>query len=122
LHIKDIVFNSSVVRSTTPSANIMRSTTNATDANYRMNIEERGLHPVLQLIQKRVETKSLPGARDKNDTAILALSIEGGGMRGAVSAGMAAAISCLGLADAFDSIYGSSAGSVIGAYLISRQM
>jgi patatin-like phospholipase/acyl hydrolase len=42
----------------------------------------------------------------------------GGGMRGAVSAGMAAAIAGLGLTDAFDVIYGSSAGSVIGAYMV----
>lgn len=43
-------------------------------------------------------------------------------MRGAVSAGMASAIACLGLCDTFDTVYGSSAGSVIGAYMISRQM
>lgn len=43
-------------------------------------------------------------------------------MRGAVSAGMASAIACLGLCDTFDAVYGSSAGSVIGAYMISRQM
>ena len=43
-------------------------------------------------------------------------------MRGAVSAGMAAALMCLGLSDSFDSIYGSSAGSVIGAYMVSRQL
>lgn len=54
--------------------------------------------------------------------AHLALAIEGGGMRGAVSAGMASAIAVLGLSNVFDSIYGSSAGSVIGAYMVSRQM
>jgi len=79
-------------------------------------------HRVLQLLSERRRTKSKPGQRDDNDKARLALCIEGGGMRGAVSAGMAAAISCLGLADAFDTVYGSSAGSVIGAYLVSRQM
>jgi hypothetical protein len=56
------------------------------------------------------------------DNATLALSLEGGGMRGAVSAGMAAAIASLGLCDAFDAVYGSSAGSVVGAYMVSRQM
>ena len=43
-------------------------------------------------------------------------------MRGAVSGGMAAAICCLGLSNAFDSIYGSSAGSIIGSYFVSRQL
>jgi hypothetical protein len=43
-------------------------------------------------------------------------------MRGAVSGGMAAAVVGLGLADAFDAIYGSSAGSVIGSYFVSRQL
>lgn len=79
-------------------------------------------HEVIKLIEKRARTKSKPGSRAADDTAILALSIEGGGMRGAVSAGMASAIAVLGLSDSFDSIYGSSAGSVVGAYMVSRQM
>ena len=79
-------------------------------------------HEVLKLIANRFESGSKPSARTTNDTARLALAIEGGGMRGAVSAGMAAAIGCLGLCDTFDAVYGSSAGSVVGAYMISRQM
>ena len=85
-------------------------------------LQETLNHEVLQLISYRFKTSSKPGKRHVNDTATLALSIEGGGMRGAVSAGMAAAIGCLGLCDTFDSIYGSSAGSVIGAYMVSRQL
>lgn len=79
-------------------------------------------HPVLSLIAQRVKDKSTPSNRPFKDKAILSLSIEGGGMRGAVSAGMAAAIVSLGLVDVFDSVYGSSAGSIVGAYMISRQM
>lgn len=41
----------------------------------------------------------------------IALAIEGGGMRGCVAAGMAAAISELGLLESFDAVYGASAGS-----------
>ena len=85
-------------------------------------LEETLSHEVLKILSYRYQTKSKPGQRHVNDTATLALSIEGGGMRGAVSAGMAAAIGCLGLCDTFDSIYGSSAGSVIGAYMVSRQL
>ncbi len=79
-------------------------------------------HDVLNLLQKRYRSKSTPLSRAPDDTAMLALSIEGGGMRGAVSGGMAAAIACLGLSNAFDSVYGSSAGSIIGSYFVSRQL
>jgi len=45
-------------------------------------------HEVVQLIAERFRTQSKPGARHPDDTAKLALSLEGGGMRGAVSAGV----------------------------------
>lgn len=79
-------------------------------------------HDVLNLLHHRYHSQSTPMSRARNDTSILALSIEGGGMRGAVSGGMAAAIACLGLSNAFDSVYGSSAGSIIGSYFVSRQL
>ena len=79
-------------------------------------------HEVLNLLHQRYHSQSTPMSRSSNDTSILALSIEGGGMRGAVSGGMAAAIACLGLSNSFDSIYGSSAGSIIGSYFVSRQL
>ncbi len=77
-------------------------------------------HAVLHLMKQRFETGSKPSHRQ--DNATLALAIEGGGMRGCVSAGMAAAIASLGLTDTIDKVYGSSAGSVVGSYMISRQM
>ena len=52
----------------------------------------------------------------------IALSIEGGGMRGCVSAGMVTAISYLGLRESIDCIYGSSAGCLIGAYFSTNQL
>jgi len=87
-----------------------------------ISIQEMLNHDVIQLISQRYSASSMPGNRHENDTAKLALSIEGGGMRGAVSAGMAAAIASLGLCNVFDAIYGSSAGSVVGCYMITRQM
>ncbi len=42
-------------------------------------------HPVLELIKARLREGSQPGRR--RDNAVLALVVEGGGMRGAVSAG-----------------------------------
>ncbi|OEU14505.1 hypothetical protein FRACYDRAFT_241052 [Fragilariopsis cylindrus CCMP1102] len=71
---------------------------------------------------KRYMSGSTPGNRLSTDNSTLALAIEGGGMRGCVSAGMVAAITALGLSDTVDTIYGSSAGSVVGAYMVSRQV
>lgn len=42
-------------------------------------------------------------------------------MRGCVPAGATAAINFLGLNDAIDVVYGSSAGAMVGAYFVSRQ-
>jgi predicted patatin/cPLA2 family phospholipase len=49
------------------------------------------------------------------------LAIEGGGMRGSVSAGMALAIHELGMLDAFDAVYGASAGALAAAWLLSSR-
>eukprot|EP00984_Skeletonema_dohrnii_P003312 scaffold1108_cov73-Skeletonema_dohrnii-CCMP3373.AAC.1 len=96
-------------------------------SDYQLGIELINQHNVLELIKERVRTNSTPGDRQSHspdDESIphLALVIEGGGMRGAVSAGMAAALSTLDLLDAFDSVHGSSAGAIVGAYLVSRQL
>jgi hypothetical protein len=78
--------------------------------------EAGNLHEVLRAIKARVESLSKPGAR--KDKFKIALAIEGGGMRGSVAAGMAAALEQLGLTDAFDVVYGSSAGALVGAYFV----
>jgi predicted acylesterase/phospholipase RssA len=49
----------------------------------------------------------------------VALVVEGGGMRGAVSGGMALGLDELGLAGAFDAAYGSSAGTLNAMWLVS---
>ena len=66
--------------------------------------------PVLDALRARP-----PGAR-------IALVVEGGGMRGAVSGGMALALHELGLEDAFDAAYGSSAGALNAMWLISGRV
>lgn len=43
-------------------------------------------------------------------------------MRGCVGAGMITAVWYLGLKDSVDVVYGSSAGSLVGAYFISEQL
>jgi predicted patatin/cPLA2 family phospholipase len=59
----------------------------------------------------------MPGARE--DPHVVALVLEGGGMRGVVSAGMVAALERLGMSSAFDLVVGSSAGAINGAALLS---
>jgi predicted patatin/cPLA2 family phospholipase len=75
------------------------------------------VHEVLRLLGERVRSGSRPGQRGDNHR--IALSIEGGGMRGTVSAGMALALHELGMVTAFDAVYGASAGAITGAWLLS---
>jgi predicted acylesterase/phospholipase RssA len=78
----------------------------------------RLVHEVLRVLGARTAEGSLPGAR--NDGFRVALAIEGGGMRGTISAGMALALDEFGLVSAFDAVYGASAGAITGAWLLSR--
>jgi predicted patatin/cPLA2 family phospholipase len=75
------------------------------------------MHEVLRILADRAAAKSTPGQR--GDDWRVALAIEGGGMRGTISAGMAHMLSELGLVDAFDAVYGSSAGAITAAWLLS---
>lgn len=60
--------------------------------------------------------------RCRPEGARLALVVEGGGMRGAVSGGMALGLDELGLADAFDAAYGASAGTLNALWLLSGRI
>jgi predicted patatin/cPLA2 family phospholipase len=75
-------------------------------------------HPVAEVLLTRRDDGSSPRAR--GDPHRVALVLEGGGMRGVVSAGMTAAIERLGLRDCFDLVVGSSAGALNGAALLGR--
>ncbi len=74
---------------------------------------------VRDLILRRERSGSRPGSR--TDECTIGLCIEGGGMRGVVSAGMVSAVEQLGLLFAFDRVYGASAGAMNGAYLLAGQ-
>ena len=76
------------------------------------------MHEVLRVLRARAAAASLP--QERRDGLRVALAIEGGGMRGAISAGMALALDELGLVCAFDTVYGASAGAITGAWLLSR--
>jgi predicted patatin/cPLA2 family phospholipase len=68
------------------------------------------MHPVLAALRGRPA-----GSR-------IALAVEGGGMRGAVSGGMVLGLHELGLANAFDAAYGASAGALNAMWLVSGRI
>jgi predicted patatin/cPLA2 family phospholipase len=74
-------------------------------------------HPVAELLRERLAQQSAPGGRQ--DPHRLALVLEGGGMRGVVSAGMTAALERLALTPCFDLVVGASAGAINGAALLA---
>jgi predicted patatin/cPLA2 family phospholipase len=74
---------------------------------------------VLRLLRDRHREGSTPGNR--RDGARLVLLVEGGSSRGAYSSGMTVAIERMGLLARFDAVYGSSAGALNAAWLLSGQ-
>lgn len=71
----------------------------------------------LEVLAARHAAGSRPGARDDEHRVVL--SIEGGGNRAAYSAGMVMALDALGLTEAFDAVYGTSAGALNAAWLLT---
>lgn len=70
-----------------------------------------------EVLLERLRSGSKPGER--NDDHVVALVVEGGGMRGTVSAGMLIALDQLGFRDTFDMVVGTSAGALEGAFFIT---
>lgn len=68
------------------------------------------MHPVVAALRERPA-----GAR-------VALAVEGGGMRGAVTGGMVLGLDELGLREAFDAAYGASAGTLNAMWLVSGRV
>ena len=79
----------------------------------------KGSSDVVTLLLDRQRSNSAPGKR--TDGRTVALVVEGGAMRGVVSAGMVAALEQLGMKNCFDVVYGSSAGAISGAYFVAEQ-
>ena len=77
------------------------------------------MRDVLSVILDRAAEGSRPGERW--DGHVVALAVEGGGLRAAASAGMCIALEAAGLAPAFDRVYGVSAGALSASALAARQ-
>ncbi|MEO7190876.1 MAG: patatin-like phospholipase family protein [Vicinamibacterales bacterium] len=73
---------------------------------------------VVDILRARVARAS---RAPHGDGASVALAVEGGAMRGVISAGMISALEELGYIDAFDAVYGSSAGAINAAYFLAGQ-
>ena len=61
----------------------------------------------------------MPGER--TDGMRIGLAVEGGGMKGVISAGACGEILRSGFADCFDAVYGSSAGAMNLTYYLANQ-
>jgi predicted acylesterase/phospholipase RssA len=75
--------------------------------------------PVLRVVLERARCGSRP--REREDDHVVCLAVEGGGMRGAVSAGMCLVLEAAGVVAAFDRIYGVSAGALNGCATAAGQ-
>jgi predicted patatin/cPLA2 family phospholipase len=74
-------------------------------------------HPVIELMRRRREAGYQAGADD--DGHKLGLAIEGGGMRGIVSASMVSAVEELGFAPVVDAVYAASSGAMNAVYFLA---
>lgn len=74
---------------------------------------------VIEIIASRMVAKH--AGQPFDDIAVLGLAVEGGGMRGIISAGMILALKDLGMLDIFDHYVGVSAGSLNLSYILAGQ-
>ena len=78
-----------------------------------------GTEDVLEALKRRRAEGSKPGSR--GDGLKIGLVVEGGGMRGCISAGAVGALLDEGYYDCFDAAYGSSAGAMNLTYYLAKQ-
>mmetsp|Transcript_6387 Transcript_6387/g.24695 ORF Transcript_6387/g.24695 Transcript_6387/m.24695 type:complete len:553 (-) Transcript_6387:265-1923(-) len=83
------------------------------------DVDPAGSHPVLEALLARKRSGSVPSHR--TDGMRIGLAVEGGGMKGVISAGACGEILRAGFADCFDAVYGSSAGAMNLTYYLANQ-
>ncbi|KAI8470618.1 MAG: hypothetical protein J3K34DRAFT_458747 [Monoraphidium minutum] len=76
-------------------------------------------HPVLELVRQRLREGSVPGRR--SDGFKLGIAVEGGGMRGIVTGAMLMGLQGFDALEAFDAVYGASAGAINATYFLTGQ-
>jgi predicted patatin/cPLA2 family phospholipase len=75
--------------------------------------------PLFGLLLERAAAHSRP--RHRTDPHVVALVVEGGGMRGAVPAGMCLVLEAAGLMASVDVVYGCSSGALSGCFAAAGQ-
>ena len=75
--------------------------------------------PLFGVLLERATAHSRP--RERTDPHLVALVVEGGGMRGAVSAGMCLVLEAAGLMASVDRVYGCSSGALTGCFAAAGQ-
>jgi predicted patatin/cPLA2 family phospholipase len=75
--------------------------------------------PCFELLLARRAAHSRP--RRRTDGHVVALVVEGGGMRGAVCAGMCLVLEAAGLLSSVDRVYGCSSGALSGCFAAAGQ-
>src|SRR6059036_95873 len=80
-----------------------------------------GINPTgtIDLLKKRAAL--IKQGRKPADGRKVALIVEGGAMRGVISCAALMGLEELGMTEAFDEVYGASAGAVNAAYFLARQ-
>jgi predicted acylesterase/phospholipase RssA len=74
---------------------------------------------LIGLLLERAAARSRP--RRRTDPHVVSLVVEGGGMRGAVSAGMCLVLEEAGLMSSIDRVYGCSSGALSGGFAAAGQ-
>lgn len=76
-------------------------------------------HPVMRLINQRLQEGSTSRPGQRSDGFKLGLVVEGGGMRGIVTGAMLMGLQDMGLTHCFDAVYGASAGAINSTYFLT---
>ena len=89
------------IHSVSELRDIFRKGHRVQDLDVRGNVasllQEPSVHPVVKALYERKEETKQHGERNVEDTAKIAIAIEGGGMRGCVAAGMITVTATCGL-------------------------
>jgi len=86
-----------------------------------MGVTVYGVNPSSAIDLLRERARWLREGREPSDGRKAGLIIEGGAMRGIISCAALMGLEDLGLTDAFDEVYGASAGAVNAAYFLAGQ-
>ena len=106
-----------------PLADALRAFDESNAARAALDLDvgdvDPDVHPVLRALLERKRSGSKPGARA--DGMRIGLAVEGGGMKGVISAGACGEVLRMGFSDCFDAVYGSSAGAMNLTYYLAQQ-